>query len=148
MDRLNKECHVIFLKFTICNWIGNKLNFKLKLKLLERFVYLVEEENCPYRMFYNSNIPGLNVINKKILRILTKFSELWKFSQIFKMFSYQNILRKIFRNLSSQLQQNILSENFFRFSEKIGGLKIFRFLSENLSELRFLLIGLSPDKAM
>ena len=52
----------------------------------------------------------LNPMNKKILRILTKFSEFWKFLQISKMCSYQNILSKIFRNLSSQLHQNILSE--------------------------------------
>ena len=36
-------------------------------------------------------------------------------------------------------------QKFLRFSEKIGGFKIFRFLSENFSELRFLLVGLSPD---
>ena len=34
---------------------------------------------------------------------------------------------------------------FLRFSEKIGQLKILRLLSENFSELKFLLIGLSPD---
>ena len=33
---------------------------------------------------------------------------------------------------------------FLRFSEKICGFKILRFLSENFSELRFILIGLSP----
>ena len=72
-----------------------------------------------------------------------KFSEFWKFRQIFKMCSYQNFLRKIFRNISSQQHQNILSEKILRFSEKIGLFKINRFLSENLSGLRFLLIGLS-----
>ena len=38
--------------------------------------------------------------------------------------------------------------NFLRFSEKIGGFKIFIFLLENVSELRFILIGLSPGGAI
>ena len=37
---------------------------------------------------------------------------------------------------------------FLRFSEKICGFKILRFLSENFSELRFILIGLSPEKSL
>ena len=60
-----------------------------------------------------------------------KFSDFWKFPQIFKMCSYQNILRKISRNLSIQLRQNILSGNIW-FSEKLWG-----------SKFSFLLIGLS-----
>ena len=34
--------------------------------------------------------------------------------------------------------------NFYRFSEKIGGFKILRFLSENFSDFSIILIGLSP----
>ena len=41
---------------------------------------------------------------------------------------WRYVRRKIFRNLSSQPHQNILSENF--------------------SELRFILIGLSPEKSL
>ena len=70
---------------------------------------------------WNSTRSGsseLNPINKKILGILTKFSDFWKFPQIFNMCSYQKILRKISRNLSSQLHQNILSENFSDFLKK------------------------------
>ena len=40
-----------------------------------------------------------------------------------KVCSYQNILRKIFRNLSSQQHQNILSEKFLVFLTKLVGPK-------------------------
>ena len=46
----------------------------------------------PKKLSLKPVISGLNPTNKKILRILTKFSDLWKFPQIFKMCSYQNIL--------------------------------------------------------
>ena len=39
-------------------------------------------------------------------------------------FNICNILRKIFRNLSSQLQQNIFFWEFLRFSEKFVGSKV------------------------
>ena len=82
---------------------------------------------------------------QKILRILTKFSDLWKFLHILKLCSYQKIPRKIFRNLSNQSCTNIFfSGNFSDFLKTNGGFKIPRFLSENFSELRFLLVGLSP----
>ena len=69
----------------------------------------------------NNLSPGLNLMSKKILRILTKLSDFWrKFPQISILWSYQNILRKILRNLSSQLHQNILSENFSDFLKKLG----------------------------
>ena len=66
---------------------------------------------------------GLNPINKKILRIWTKFSDFWKFPQISKLCSYQNILRTISWNLSSQVHKNILSENFSAFLKKLVGFK-------------------------
>ena len=62
-----------------------------------------------------------------------KFSDFWQIPQIFKLCSYQNSRRKISRNLSSQLHQNILSENFSDFSEKIGGFKILRFLVDRIN---------------
>ena len=62
---------------------------------------------------------GHSPFNKKIRRILAKFSYFWKFPQIFKMCFYQNILRKIFKNLSSQLHQNISSENLSDFLKKL-----------------------------
>ena len=68
----------------------------------------------------NNLSPGLNLVSKKILRILTKLSDFWrKFPQISILWSYQNVLRKILRNLSSQLHQNILSENFSDFLKKL-----------------------------
>ena len=70
-----------------------------------------------------SGFPGLHHINKKILRFLTKFSDFRKFPQIFKLCLYQNNLRKISRNLSSQLHQNILSGNLSDFLKKLVGSK-------------------------
>ena len=70
-------------------------------------------------------------------------------AQSYQQKNYQNsdkILRIL--KISSDFQNVFLTKyfvlKFLGFSEKIGGFKIFRFLSENFSELRFLLIGLSP----
>ena len=93
--------------------------------------------NIPNWWFYPLNTSQISLLTSSHLGSILptkKFSEFWKFPWIFKMCSYKNILRKIFRNLSSQQHQNI-------FYEKIGGFKIFRFLLKNFSELRFLLTG-------
>ena len=91
-------------------------------------------------------LPGLNPINKKYLRILTNIPKFLQNSQnsdkilrILKIIGSAismcsrlglpaerlklNIQRKIFRNLSSQLQQNILSENFSDFLKNLVGSK-------------------------
>ena len=58
---------------------------------------------------------GSILSTKKIIRILTKFLNFWEFPQIFNLCYFQNILRKIFRNLSCQLHQNVLPGNFSDF---------------------------------
>ena len=50
-----------------------------------------------------------------------KFSDFWQIPQIFKLCSYQNSQRKISRNLSSLLHQNIWSDNFSDFLKKLVG---------------------------
>ena len=97
--------------------------------------------------------PGLNPINKTILRILKKISDFWKFPQIFKLSSYQNFQREFFRNLSNLLHQNTLFGNFSDFLKKLVGSKFSNFcqkISQN-SDFSFLLsrsctqIGFGPS---
>ena len=76
---------------------------------------LIGAESCQQKISQNS------------LKILSKFSDFWKFLQIFKLCSYQNILREIFRNLFRQLNQNIFSGNFSDFLKKLVGSKFSNF---------------------
>ena len=72
---------------------------------------------------------------------------------VFKEIADQSIFQNVFlskyseKNFQKSVQPaapKYFVQKFHRYSEKFGGFKIFRFLSENFSELRFLLIGLSP----
>ena len=78
--------------------------------------------------------PWLNPINKKNSQNSDKILRTRKFLQISKMCSYQNILRKVFRNLSSQLNQNIRSEIFQIFWKNwwVQNFQIFQKISQNL----------------
>ena len=86
---------------------------------------------------------GLNPINKK-------FSEFWQNSQNsdnLKRFSKWVPIKIFWENFQISVQPaapKYFVQKFLKFSEKIGGFKILRFFSKNFSELRFLLIGLSP----
>ena len=81
------------------------------------------------------------LIDRSILST-KKFSEFWNFPQIFKLCSYQNVPRKNFQKFAQPATPKYFVWKFLRFSAKIGGFKILRFLSKNFSELWFLLIGL------
>ena len=83
-------------------------------------------------------IPGLNPTNKKNLRILKIFSD-------FQIMFLSKYSEENFQKSVQPAAPKYFVWEFLRFSEKIGGFKIIRFLSENFSELIFLLIGLSPD---
>ena len=87
------------------NWICNFFVWKVLSEILK--VIKASPNDQAFLKIPYWSISGINLINKKIIRILIKFSD---FPQIFKLCSYQNIRRKIFRNLSSQLHQIFCQE--------------------------------------
>ena len=81
--------------------------FRLDRRINVDFSFIKQDLFYAHCTTVKIQIPGLNPINKKILKILTKSSYFWKFWQFSKLCYYQNIRRKISRNLSSQLHQKI-----------------------------------------
>ena len=67
-----------------------------------------------------------------------------QYSSDFQNVFLSKYLKENFQKSVQQAAPKYFVWKFLRFSEKIGGFKILRFLSENFSELRLLLIGLSP----
>ena len=104
-------------------------------KLQVQYLFVILEEK--FRNKQNKNGPGLNSINKKIPWIL-------KISSDFEDVLILKYSVKKFLKFVQPAAPKHFVWKFLRFSEKIGWFKIFIFLLENFSELRILLIGLSP----
>ena len=139
-----KSCFSHFqrgISFSESDKWGSKIwkhKYRIHLKnqnLLFQFSKRLVIINFVFRHFCVQNL-GSILSTKKILRILTISKD---FQNVFlSKYSEEN-----FEKSDQPLHQNILSENFSDFLKKIGGFKILRFLSQNFSELRFLLIVLS-----
>ena len=105
--------------------------------IFQRFPSLLPPPLAPW----GSDLPLLCVFMAlfidKILRFLTISTD---FQIVFlSKYSEENFQKSV-----QPVAPKYFVLKFLRLSEKIGGFKIFRFLSENFSELRFILIGLSP----
>ena len=101
------------------------------------FEKLDANHSCIFLVIVTSILSAQNYLNSdQIIRFMKIYTD---FLTVFlSIYSQEN-----FQKQSSQQHQNFCRK-FFRSSEKIGGFKIFCFLSENLSAIRFFLKGLSP----
>ena len=115
------------------NWICNFFVWKVLSEIKLFWKYLIGQLQCHQG----------SILSTK------KLSEFWPNSQISKNFHrFSNCVPiKIFGEKFSEICPasctKFFVKKFLRFFEKIGGFEILRFLSENLSELRFLFIGLT-----
>ena len=139
----------------ICNSFNKLLKVQKTFKLpywIQKECYLGKEQGHSWRKIREGRIHffGLYIflgaqsykqiffcISDQILRFL-------KISTDFQIVFLSKYSEENFQKSVQPVAPKNLSEKFSNFSKKIGGFKLLTFLSENFSEFRLILIGLSP----